>query len=82
MNTYVYTYKDENNNNLKVQYTKAYYSDNPEQIHTFWLPSRIVKNKLDKMKDLVYDVDKIDKAKDKQQEVINQMVKLYNEGVI
>lgn len=44
MNTYVYTYKDENNNNLKVQYTKAYYSDNPEQIHTFWLPSRIVKN--------------------------------------
>jgi len=43
MNTYAYTYKDENNNNLKVQYTKAY-SDNTEQIHTFWLPSRIIKN--------------------------------------
>ena len=38
-----------------------------------------VKKRLDKMKNISYDVDKINKAKDKEQEVINQMVRYYNE---
>ena len=38
-----------------------------------------VKKRLDKMKNISYDVDKIDKAKDKKREVINQMVRYYNE---
>ncbi|MDX9695818.1 MAG: HD domain-containing protein [Bacteroidales bacterium] len=37
-----------------------------------------VKKKLDKMKNIVYDVDKINKTNNKEQEVINQMVKFYN----
>lgn len=46
--------------------------------HEFSEEQEIVKNKLDKMKDLVYDVDNINKTKNKEQEVINQMVKFYN----
>lgn len=37
-----------------------------------------VKKKLDKMKNIIYDVDKINKTNNKEQEVINQMVKFYN----
>jgi len=45
--------------------------------HEFTEKQKLIKKKLDKMKDIVYDVDKINKCRDKQVEVINQLVRFY-----
>ncbi len=78
---------------MKVRKLMEFYKSIPKKLyddffelcdcdHEFSEEQFEVKKKLDNMKNMVYDVDKIDKAKDKKREVINQMVKFYNEGVI
>ncbi len=80
-------------NKMKVRKLMEFYKSIPKKLyddffelcdcdHEFSEEQFEVKKKLDNMKNMVYDVDKIDKAKDKKREVINQMVKFYNEGVI